>query len=150
MSKNPKLVGENSEGQVLAALLRANKVVLQPFGDSQRYDLVVDEQGVFLRIQCKTGHLEKGAVTFSCCSLTWSGKRKPYHGEADLFGVYCPELDKVFLVPVAEVGSRRAALRYEAPRNNQVTGIREATAYELAPGKILTRVASIHGDAVGS
>ena len=37
MNTSPKVVGEKSEGMVLAALLRAGKVVLQPFGDNQRY-----------------------------------------------------------------------------------------------------------------
>ena len=62
---NSKDVGEISEGMVLAALLRARKIVLRPFGDNQRYDLVVDEDGTFVRIQCKTARL-KDVGSYDC------------------------------------------------------------------------------------
>jgi PD-(D/E)XK endonuclease len=35
---NPKMIGEISEAQVLAAFLQAGEVVLLPSGDNQRYD----------------------------------------------------------------------------------------------------------------
>jgi hypothetical protein len=39
----------------MAALLRRGKKVLMPFSDNCRYDIVVEENGSFTRIQCKTG-----------------------------------------------------------------------------------------------
>jgi hypothetical protein len=65
---NSKTIGEKSEGMILARLLYHNKIVLRPFGDNQRYDLVVDDNNKFIRIQCKTGKLINGAVKFSTCS----------------------------------------------------------------------------------
>ena len=118
---------------VLAALLRAGKVVLQPFGDNQRYDLVVDEGGCFTRLQCKTAQLKKGVLRFNTCSSQAhkaTGK-KDYRGDIEMFSVYSPALDKVYLVPVDVVGTGTGFLRLDAPRNNQVKGIRLAEDFEL-------------------
>jgi len=128
----PKEVGERSEGMVLAALLREKKVVLLPFGDSQRYDLVIDEGGEFLRVQVKTGRLKDGAIRFPCCSSYYQTYEKfNYRGQADLFGVYCPELDAVFLVPVDQVGVTEATLRTCPTKNGQRKGVRLAEDYVL-------------------
>jgi hypothetical protein len=60
-----------------------------------------------------------------------SGSRKTYHGDADYFGVYCPELGTSYLVPVEDVGNVEGALRVEPTRNGQLTGVRWAKNYEL-------------------
>lgn len=131
---NPKTIGERSEGMVLAALLRAGKVVLQPFGDNQRYDLVIDNDGTFIRVQCKTGRLKNGAVQFDACSSqAHRGKGKQdYRGQADVFGVYYPDRDEVYLVPVEEVGRTAALLRLEPSKNGQTKGVRMAADYLLS------------------
>lgn len=131
---NPKAVGERSEGMVLAALLRAGKVVLQPFGDNQRYDLMIDEGDTFSRVQCKTGRLKDGAIFFDACSSqAHRGKGKQdYRGQADVFGVYFPDNDSVYLVPVGEVGRTCGMLRLEPSKNGQQRGVRLASAYLLA------------------
>lgn len=40
---------------ILARLVQAGKMVLVPFGENQRYDLLIDEGDVFVRVQCKDG-----------------------------------------------------------------------------------------------
>ena len=136
MTYNPKGIGENSEAAVLAALLRAGKIVLKPFGDNQRYDLVTDEgDGKFCRIQCKTGRLKHdGAVLLfdTCSSYVHRGRgKRDYKGDADVFAVYSPELDKVYLVPVAETGSRGCHLRVIPSKSGQFKKTRVAAKYEL-------------------
>jgi hypothetical protein len=128
---NPKAVGEMSEGQVLARLLMAGKVVLQPFGDNQRYDLVIDDDGTFVRIQCKTGRIRDGAVRFNTCSNHHHrGKQsRSYHGQADMFGVFCPDNGQVYLVPVDKVAGVSGALRVEPTKNGQKKGITFAAQY---------------------
>lgn len=132
-NNSPKVKGEKSEGMVLSALLRAGKVVLMPFGDNQRYDLVVDDAGVFTRVQCKTGRLRNGVMRFKTCSTHYhrGGGSKHYRDQADVFGVYCPELDAVYLVPVADVPTYDAYLRVERTKNNMQKGIRDAELYKL-------------------
>lgn len=130
---SPKEIGERSEGQILARLLLAGKVVLQPFGDNQRYDLVIDEGGIFKRIQCKTGRVRDGVIVFNTCSTHHHrGKGwRDYRGEADLFGVYVPVLDKVYLVPVEDVPTQQTHLRVAPPKNGQMRGVRLASDFEF-------------------
>jgi len=131
----PKAVGERAQGKILARLMEYNFTILIPFGDSARYDLVIEKEGNFWRVQCKTGRISRqlGALEFNTTSQdarTW--KRRGYTGEIDYFAVYCEELDAVYLVPVDDVGTSSAAsLRFDAPRNNQRKGVRLAQNYEI-------------------
>ena len=130
MAEHPKDVGERSEACVLASLLKGGKVVLQLFGDNQRYDLVVDEAGKFVRIQVKTGRIKNGAVTFQPGSRAGGkGKRLGYAGQADIFAVYCPDNDSVYLVPVEDVGMNLASLRISPPKDGRTKTIRWAKDY---------------------
>lgn len=134
MAQNPKAVGERSEGQVIAAFLKAGKVVLTPFGDNQRYDVVIEEEGKFTRVQCKTGRIEHGAIVFKTQSSNWnSGATRHYRGQADIFAVYEPTTDKVYLVPVMDVGTAAASLRLAPSKNGQSKGVRMAADYEFKP-----------------
>lgn len=130
---NSKQIGDESAGMVIAALLQRKEIVLVPFGDNQRYDVVVDRNGAFVRIQIKTGRLERGAIEFdTCSSYAHRGRgHRDYRGDADLFGVYCPDTKKAYLVPVDEVGTRSGSLRVAPPRNGQNKKIRLALDYEL-------------------
>jgi hypothetical protein len=74
----------------MAALLEAGKCVLLPVNDDQRYDLVIDEERKFFRIQCKSARLIRGAVVFATCSRNLATGRRHYRGEVEFFGVYCP------------------------------------------------------------
>ena len=132
MKTDPKSIGERSEGQIVAAFLRAGKVVLCPLGDNQRYDLVLDEGGKFVRVQCKTGRIEKGAIVFNTRSTNWyTHEGRDYRGQADLFAVYVPALDKVYTIPVDDVGVTACNLRLNPPRNGQMRGVRLAENFEF-------------------
>src|SRR5262249_42945558 len=132
------------------ALVRLGKFVLLPFGDSKRYDLVIEEQdGSFRRIQCKTGRIYRGSLWFATCSVdSRSGEgtiRRGYRGEMYFFGVYCPANNKVYLVPVDAVPIGEAVLRLELPKNRQKSRIRWASQYELgAVAQLGARVNGIH------
>lgn len=134
MDKNPKAVGERSEGQILAAFLKTGKVVLTPFGDSQRYDMVLDEGGKFLRIQCKTGKVYDGVIKFPVCSSNWNqGTTKTYVGQIEFFAVYVPQLDKIYMVPIDQVGVKEVCLRLEPTKQGQTKGVRWAKDFEYGP-----------------
>ncbi len=135
--RNTSQTGEISRTQIIAALTLQGKRVLLPLGDFQRYDLVLDDGGRFLRVQCKTGRLSHGAILFNPCSIDSRSKqggcvRKGYsEEEIDLFGVYCPDNHTCYLVPVTETARTACFLRVEAPRNGQATRIRWAADYEI-------------------
>lgn len=134
---NTKTVGERSEAHVLAALLKAGYVILMPFGDNQRYDLVIDDgDGKFRRVQVKTARLNSAedALTFSTCSTVgYKSKhgRKGYKGQCELFAAYEPSAGSVYLVPVCDVANTSCCLRLKANKRLRKT-MRFAADYELA------------------
>lgn len=143
MNRSPKTVGEVSEAQVLAAFLINAETVLMPFGDNQRYDLVLERGGEFIRVQVKTGRLKDGVVRFQTCSsgsTTGHKKKRPYVGEVDCFAVYCPENHQVYLVPIAGSPGTEMSLRLKPVVNGQKQGVRLAVDYEYPHGPVAQSV----------
>jgi hypothetical protein len=111
--------------------------VLLPFGTNQRYDLVLDIDGEFVRAQCKTGRLRNGVVLFSTRSVRTNTQqtffRKYTTREVELFLVHCPETGEIYAVPVADAPAGYGYLRVDPTKNGQKEGIRWARDYAL-PG----------------
>lgn len=129
---NPKAIGERSEGIVLGELCRLGKVVLLPFGNNQRYDLVVDEGDRFVRVQVKTAYYKGGCVLFKTNSVNaFTGERRTYNGQIDVFMAYSAKTDKIYIVPVEECGPSGFCLRVEPTKSGQRAGVRWAKDYEL-------------------
>lgn len=131
--RSPKEIGDTAVAGVLASLLKRGYAILLPFGDSQRYDLVLDKEGRFFRIQCKSGRVRNGCIRFNTSSTEWYKKhqRKNYKGQVDFFGVYCPEIDKSYLVPVEIIGETQGLLRISPTKNNQTRFIRWCNEFEI-------------------
>ncbi len=131
--------GEITECTILARLVQLGYECLIPWGYDHRYDIAIDDNGKLIRIQCKTaryieewGYLEFSTVTTYAKVGGKPHIRKGYQGEADYFGVYSPDIGKVYLVPVEDVPlSSRGRLRLNATKNNQLTGVKWAQDYEL-------------------
>jgi hypothetical protein len=70
-------------------------------------------------------------VVFNAYSTDHGHGARSYHGVADLFGIYFPPSDQVFLTPVESV-ARKGRLRFEPTRNNQQKGIRLAADFEIS------------------
>ncbi|MEN3272892.1 MAG: hypothetical protein V7636_1653 [Actinomycetota bacterium] len=111
---------------------RGYHVYLPSFAPHARVDLVALRDAVTLRIQVKSARVIGGAVVFRVCSNTGNIPRD-YRGEVDAFGVYSPDLDRVYLVPVEHTATRACSLRLEPARSGQQKGIRLASDYELRP-----------------
>lgn len=105
---HPKAIGDQTQAMVLARLVQVYPAVLMPFGENTRYDLVIDDGERFIKVQCKTGRLKNGAIRFNTCSFTYHHPNNrgmvvyqhDYIGQVDMFGVYCPETDGVYIVPI--------------------------------------------------
>ena len=129
--------GNISEFNIIIRLLDLGFMVFAPYGGGQRCDLIIaDAEEKFWRIQCKTARLiENGTVLqFDTANHNVTGKNRQmrhYRGECDFFALYNRELDKVYLVPVDEVGLTRAHLRLTPPKNKNQYGYRMASDYEL-------------------
>jgi hypothetical protein len=57
-----------------------------------------------------------------------------YTGEVEFFGVYCPDTDCTYLLPLSEITVQQGMLRVEPTRNGQVKGLRWARDYILGKG----------------
>jgi len=123
--------GNAAESAVMHAFVELGFQVALPFGGGHAYDLVVDLNPGFVRVQCKSGRRGKGVLRFNSCSTDHGSGRMPYAGLADFFGVYFSPTKQTFLVPVIGAPEYVVSLRLEPALNNQQNGIRRAAAYEL-------------------
>ncbi|MDQ6941249.1 MAG: group I intron-associated PD-(D/E)XK endonuclease [Candidatus Eremiobacteraeota bacterium] len=135
--RDTKSKGDISELVVAVALTKAGYAVSKPLGENQRYDLIADDGERLHRVQVKTGRVRDSVVKFSCCSThghrrTGNLATRPYTGQIELLAVYCPQNEKVYVVPEADLTRSVIHLRLVAPRNNMTKSIRWASTYELA------------------
>ena len=111
-----------SHTAVLNRLVQLDYEVLLPWADHLGYDLayqVVEEHRSFgffahqeaqlVRIQVKTGRIAKDKTyfEFNTVSVTTNGKgfhhrKRGYIGKAEYFGVYVPDIAKVYMISVNE------------------------------------------------
>lgn len=111
--------GDLTEAIVITELKRRAIPVSTPFGDNERYDLVLESpEGRMLRAQVKTGWLSHGTVQFHGKSQHTNSSGnvyKDYDGDVDYFVVYCHELDAMYLVGEREFNSSMT-LRVDEPK----------------------------------
>jgi hypothetical protein len=128
-------VGQRSEAAILAAFIERGFEVLMPWGTNHRYDMVLDLGDRFLRVQCKTGRLKRGAVEFNAHSVrvnTNANFTRDYVGEIDYFAVYCSATSNVYMVACdSATPTSVVALRIDAPRNGQLRRVRWAADHEI-------------------
>jgi hypothetical protein len=134
----PSQKGAAAEAAITAAVIQLGLTVLRPLCEGRRYDLIVDLEPALLRVQCKLARRERGVL-----SVRLQTSRHTPHGyvytsysasEIDAVVAYSSDLDRSFLLPIAEVaGMRGVHLRLNAPRNNQARGVKWARDYELEP-----------------
>jgi hypothetical protein len=136
--RHTQKTGDISESAVITRLLQCGYIVLTPYGQMHRYDLVIeDADGKFWRVQVKTGWLneDQSIIKFATASsMNYTVKNKGwrnYKGQCEYFAVYVEDLNKVYLLPVDDVGTSLATLRLVPSRNNQEKHVRWAKDYEL-------------------
>lgn len=73
----PNMVGERSQGAIVAEVVKYGYTVLVPFGEAaHRYDLVIEKGGQFLRLQCKTGAISMERSILVVVALTGITRRE--------------------------------------------------------------------------
>jgi hypothetical protein len=117
---NTKNKGDLCEIKFAASLIEVGYSVSMPWGDNQRYDMLIDDGENIYKVQCKHGRLRSGAVVFNSisCGTGNYAKGRTYIGEIDFFGVYCPDTQQCYLVPVNEAGASICSLRVDKPKKN--------------------------------
>ena len=133
----PTEKGNIAEAKFAAAAIELGIGVCLPIGDGCRYDLLFDFHPQLMRVQCKWSPRKSDVIVVRCRTNRYS----PVQGyisthytaeEVDAIGAYCPELDRSYLLPIAEFeGHSYCYLRLARSRNNQEQGVRMAAAYEL-------------------
>ncbi len=133
---DPNLKGNVAELKIAAEAARLGIPVLRPMTEHERYDLVFEFDGRFVRVQCKSAR-RKGDVVI----LTFVTNRRGPNGyirtkytadEIDAVAAYCPELDECFYVPIAEIdGATTFHLRLAPARNGQKAALHFARDYRL-------------------
>lgn len=131
--RSTKKIGDISEAHVIAAFTKRGYKVLLPFGEDHRYDLVIDDGEKLSRVQVKTGRLRGGVIKYNCSSshAHRGGTNRPYFGQIEYLAVYCPETERVYVLPEKELTGTNAHLRLSPPLNNMVKTIRWAARFEL-------------------
>ena len=119
-----KFKGMKGEILVAADLTRRGYKILLPWGEGERYDLVLyrDDSGTdFERVQVKYVSLRDGVMDVPCRSNNESYTSKDF----EWIGVYCPELDTFYYIPSKYLDTHGGTitLRIDETKNNQEKGI---------------------------
>jgi hypothetical protein len=133
--RDTKQIGAVSELRVMAALAEAGYRILVPYGEQCRYDIAIERDGRFQRVQVKTGRVRRGVVLFNAYSSHYhrrGGSTRYYRGEIDAFAICDRESGAVYLVASGEIGTS-GSLRVTATRNCQRKNARWAEGYRIAP-----------------
>ncbi len=124
--------GNVSELKVMMAYVEAGFAVSVPFGGGVPYDLIVDTGCRLLKVQVKTGRLRNGCVLFPTMRFSGHSKKgqKYNSGEVDLFAVYCPETNHIYIWPFSDMPTA-GSLRCFETKNNQQQKIRWAKDHDF-------------------
>ena len=107
-SMNSKRKGSLAVGEAIAHFVGEGITVLLPVSDCDKYDLVIDDGGVFKRVQCKYSSGKESSGAYIVYLYTYGGyRKKTYHikykgGDFDLLFVYCSNNEK-YLIPAEKV-----------------------------------------------
>jgi hypothetical protein len=130
--------GDIAELEVATAAIRLGVSVLRPISDHSRSDLAFEINGHIWRVQCKWARVSEDRSTVFArvggSSARTSGYRLSTYAEdeIDLFGFYCGELDRCFLIPAAvAAGQHYLYLRLTPPRNRQRACVHMAANFEF-------------------
>lgn len=100
--------GALSEQIASTELFRLGYRVLKPTDPCSPYDLVIDSGSRFIRVQVKTAAFQ----TEHTCGFRTHARSGSYEGLADVFVVYYPTKDELFLVPVSSCPVGRATITH--------------------------------------
>ena len=128
-------IGLVAETAIAAELVRLGFDILRPVGQA-RYDLAVDLDGRFVRIQCKSVPTRGDVVVMRATTFrrTATGYARGTYAphEVDVIAGYCAELKRCFAVPISVFGrSGILHLRRTPTRNGQRAGLHFADEYPL-------------------
>ena len=133
---NPSQKGAVAEMAIAAAAVKAGIRVLRPLAEGGRYDLAFEVAGRFVRVQCKSAPRRGDVIVVrtGTSRLTPRGYVRTVYSasEVDAIGIFCPDNDECYLVPISELnGQATLSLRLAPAVNGQQLAIKYAEQYRL-------------------
>lgn len=134
-------VGDAVELKCITRFIELGYEVSIPYGNGAKYDFIVDLDGKFLRVQCKSssnpsisgnpGKYDTSAIQFSASSQTTNTQKTVRHTyskeQIDYFATWYN--NQVYLIPVEECSVSKT-LRFSPPKNNS-SKYNKAEDYEI-------------------
>lgn len=128
--ENTKQIGNLTELQCTTYLYEIGCAVSIPFGNSEKYDLIIDYNNKLFKVQIKhsSAHFdETGECDYISFNCRWQGhnangytQHQYTSDEVDYFATYYN--NKCYLVPQKECSNQKI-LRIKLPKNGQKKGI---------------------------
>ncbi len=132
MIVSTKYLGNLTELQCITRFYELGFPISIPYGDSEKYDMILDVHGKLYRLQCKHANPHKnddGMVDYITIRTTWSSgytrnrpctKNQYSKEDCDYFVTHYE--GKNYLVPVEQCSNEKS-LRIIPPKNGQIKGI---------------------------
>jgi hypothetical protein len=127
-----KLRGEWVELLFMARAAEHGLRMIKPWGDSRRYDFVVEIGGRFLRVQVKSTSNRRRKQY--ACGIQGSGRRRYTAAEIDFFAIYVIPADCWYIIPI-EAASRVKSVIGLSPHNSLSKNACYKEAWHLLGGK---------------
>ena len=116
-----KQIGNLTELQCITRFYELGYVVSVPYGDSSKYDMILEYEGNLYKLQCKHAKEffeENGTLSYLKIKTSWqSGYTK---NEIDYFVTHYQGVN--YLIPVEECSTEKI-LRVLPPKNGQTKGV---------------------------
>ena len=101
--------------------------ILIPLTEHSAYDIVVEKDGMFKRVQVKYRKKVDGTVTIPFKS-SWADKNGSHikyvdKTKIDMYAIYCPDTDGVYFFDPNDF-RKSVVFRVDAPKNGQTKNIR--------------------------
>ena len=129
---NTKYVGNLTELQCITRFYELGYPVSIPYGDSEKYDMILDINGKLYRLQCKHAKPfinEDNIVEYLEIKTTWqsgytknSSYKSNQYTEEDCDYFVTHYQGKNYLIPVNQCSNKKI-LRIIPPKNGQIKGI---------------------------
>ena len=133
---NTKEIGNLTELQCITGLYSLGCDISIPFGNSQKYDLIMDYKGKLYKIQVKHANekTDGNLVTHFTFKTRWQSHNTTGYSQnsytkedIDFFATY--NQGRVFLIPIEECSGAEKTIRYTLPKSGQKIGINFAENY---------------------
>jgi hypothetical protein len=129
-NENAKKIGNLTELQCITKLYELGFAVSIPFGNSEKYDAIIEKDNKLYKIQIKHANPHKdelNEIDYISIKCTWEGHNRTGYTrntytkeEIDYFATFYE--GECYLIPIEEC-SQQKSLRIKKPKNNQTKGI---------------------------